>query len=56
LDTSGSIKFTYEVEQDGRLPFLDLLLVRTDSSALKIRIYRKPHIRTSIWALNLTIL
>ena len=31
LDESGSVKFTYEVEQEGRLPFLDLLLVWTYS-------------------------
>jgi len=42
LDESGSIKFTYEVEQDGKLPFLDLLLVRTDSDGLKFLVYRKP--------------
>ena len=29
LDDSGSIKFTYEVETEGQLPFLDLLLKRT---------------------------
>ena len=31
LDTTGSIKFMYEMEQDGELPFLDILLERTDS-------------------------
>ena len=31
LDDSGSIKFTYEVETEGQLPFLDLLLKRTNS-------------------------
>jgi len=34
LDATGSIKFTYEVEQDGKLPFLDILLERTDSGSL----------------------
>ena len=29
LDDSGSIKFTYKVETEGQLPFLDLLLKRT---------------------------
>jgi len=42
LDATGSIKFMYEVEQDGKLPFLDILLERTDSSGLKLCIYRKP--------------
>jgi len=42
LDATGSIKFTYEVEQDGKLPFLDILLERTDSGGLKLCIYRKP--------------
>ena len=42
LDAMGSIKFTYEVEQDGKLPFLDILLERTDSGGLKLCIYRKP--------------
>ena len=44
LDATGSIKFTYEVEQDG-IPFLDILLERTDrrdSGGLKLSIYRKP--------------
>jgi len=34
LDATGSMKFTYEVEQDGKLPFLDILLERTDSGGL----------------------
>jgi len=42
LDDSGSIKFTYEVQQDGKLPFLDLVLVRTDNGGLKFLVYRKP--------------
>ena len=42
LDATGSIKFTYKVEQDGKLPFLDILLERTDSGGLKPCIYRKP--------------
>jgi len=36
LDATGSTKFTYEVEQDGKLPFLDILLERTDSGGLKL--------------------
>jgi len=34
--------FTYKVEQYGKLPFLDLLLVQTGSGVLKHLIYRKP--------------
>jgi len=41
LDATRSIKFAYEVEQDGKLPFLDILLERMDSSGLKLCIYRK---------------
>ena len=40
-DTTGSIKFTYKEEQDGKLPFLDVLLVRTASDSLKLCVYRK---------------
>jgi len=36
LDDSGSIKFTYEVETEGQLPFLDLLLKRTNSVRVKV--------------------
>ena len=42
LDNSGSIKFTYEVETEGQLPFLDLLLKRSNSGGLKLSVYRKP--------------
>jgi hypothetical protein len=35
-----SIKFTYEKETDGKLPFLDLLIKRIDNN-LKFEIYRK---------------
>jgi len=30
------------VEQGGQLPFLDLLLNRTENGGLKLQIYRKP--------------
>lgn len=36
-----NIEFTYEVEQDNKLPFLDLLIVKEHSS-LTFEIYRKP--------------
>ena len=31
LDDSGSIKFTYEMESEGKLPFLDLLIIQKDT-------------------------
>jgi len=40
--TLNNIKFTYEVEQSGQLPFLDLLLNRTVNGGLKLQINRKP--------------
>jgi len=42
LDDFHNIQFTYEVEQGGQLPFLDLLLNRTDNGGLTLQIYRKP--------------
>jgi len=39
LDDSHNIKFTYE---GGQLPFLDLLLNRTENDGLKLQICRKP--------------
>lgn len=36
-----NIKFTCEVEKDGKLPFLDLLITRTRGS-LQLEIYKKP--------------
>ena len=37
-----SIRFTVEVEKDGRLPFLDALLQRKDDNSLDVTVYRKP--------------
>lgn len=37
-----SIKFTYEVEKDGKLPFPDLLLTRRTDGSIDIGVYRKP--------------
>ena len=42
LDESGSIKFTFEVESEGKLPFLDLLIVRKEDGDVKLQVYRKP--------------
>nr|XP_053646089.1 uncharacterized protein LOC128698052 [Cherax quadricarinatus] len=38
-----SIKFTLELENNGKLPFLDVLLYRSpDSDKLLFKVYRKP--------------
>ena len=39
---SSFIKFTYEHEVDGRLPFLDVLVTRRHNGALNTTIYHKP--------------
>ena len=36
-----SIKFTFEEEQNGRLPFLDLLVIRNAENVIELDIYRK---------------
>ena len=41
VDTSGSIKFTYEVEDGGSIAFLDTLIDRREDGSLKLRVYRK---------------
>jgi len=48
LDDSNNIKFTYEVEQGGQLPFLDLLLNRTENGGLKLQIYCTGNLPTLI--------
>ena len=37
-----TIKFTIELEKDGTLPFLDVLLQREEDGNLDIMVYRKP--------------
>ena len=37
-----TIKFTVEQEEDGTLPFLDMLLRRREDGSLNISVYRKP--------------
>lgn len=37
-----SIKFTYKTENDGKLPFLDLLLTRQTDGTIDFGVYRKP--------------
>ncbi len=41
VDPTGSIQFTYEGEEDGKMPFLDTLLVRKETGEVKILVYRK---------------
>ena len=42
VDKSGSIKFTYEKESEGKLPFLDTLIVKKEDGSVKLLVYRKP--------------
>ena len=42
VDDTGSLKFTYECEEEGKIPFLDTLIVRKPDGSVKLLIYRKP--------------
>jgi len=42
VDETGSIKFTYEEESNGKTPFLDLLFRRQPDGAVSTEVYRKP--------------
>ena len=46
VDPTNSIKFTFEKENQGQMPFLDTLLVRRDSGEVKLLVYRK---NTHVW-------
>ena len=41
VDSTGSIKFTYESERDDSMPFLDTLIVKKPDGHVKLLIYRK---------------
>ena len=42
VDKSGSIKFTYEKESEGKLPLIDTLIVKKEDGSVKLLVYRKP--------------
>ena len=42
IDASGSIKFTFEKETEGRIPFLDTCIVKKKDGTVKLLVYRKP--------------
>ena len=37
----SSIKFTYELEQTNKLPFLDVLITKSTDGKLETKVYRK---------------
>ena len=41
VDPTGSIKFTHEEESEGKIPFLDTLIVRKPDGTVKLLVYRK---------------
>ena len=41
VDPTGNIKFTHEEEDQGRIPFLDTLIVRKAYGSVKLLVYRK---------------
>ena len=38
----ANIKFTVETEKDNHLPFLDVLITRTEDELINTTLYRKP--------------
>ena len=41
IDTTGSIKFTYEEESDNSLPFMDTLMIRKEDGTVKLLVNRR---------------
>ena len=54
IDPTGSIKFTYEEEQEGSIAFLDTLITRKQDGTTKLSIYRKPTHTNQIPPVQLT--
>ncbi|XP_019635228.1 PREDICTED: uncharacterized protein LOC109478212 [Branchiostoma belcheri] len=45
-----SIKFTMEREQDGRLPMLDVMLIKNQDRTITTDVYRKRHTQTTTYS------
>ena len=41
IDETGNIKFTYEIENEGKIHFLDTLIAKKEDGSIKLLIYRK---------------
>ncbi|XP_072024984.1 uncharacterized protein [Amphiura filiformis] len=41
IDPTGSIKFTHEEEDQGKISFFDTLIVRKEDMSVKLLVYRK---------------
>ncbi|XP_072039127.1 scavenger receptor cysteine-rich domain-containing protein DMBT1-like [Amphiura filiformis] len=41
VDETGNLKFTYEAEESGTMPFLDTLIVRKPDGSVTLLVYRK---------------
>ena len=41
IDPTGNIKFTYEEEEDRKIPYLDTLLTRKEDGTVKLLVFRK---------------
>ena len=48
VDSTGSIRFTYEEEAEGQIPFLDTLLIRKEDGNVNYWYIERKHTQTSI--------